>query len=343
MYRPPCRGVCRPCLLLVLFLVLWAAVAGYWYREYLNRSGAETALREATRRFPDRVASVRRRGGDLPILIPVYSRPEYLAAVLAGLRAAAGVSERALVFVSQDGDNAAVAALLAEAQRGPRPLRLVHMRHTRPFLGALAAFLRLLPARLWRTDYATAANVRYLLAFAYETLRADAAILLESDLEPSYDMYTYFRWANTHLVRTPADSERVLTVGAFGIDRAGLDVATTAAPPATPGPPKLYALAARPFGVWGWMARREQWPVLRDGWTRFQDWDFFVQRAREAAGLVCLQPRLSRVRNIGMQGINFNVQPSEAAKWTGVRLPGPNLAYAYNGTAPRIDWARFGS
>jgi len=70
--------------------------------------------------------------------------------------------------------------------------------------------------------------------------------------------------------------------------------------------------------VWGWLCPAHSWPMIRSGWTWFHNWDITLEeRVRKPSGLVSLSPVVSRTRNIGMQGINFDVRnDSEAEKWT---------------------------
>lgn len=237
-----------------------------------------------------------------------------------------GVHNRSIVFVSQDSDNFEITRLIDEAAAH---LPIVHLHHVRPFYGLLSLFISTcLPARAWRTDYATASNVHSLLSFGFDTLESEAIILLESDLEPSYDFYTFFRWANHHILQPPLLRDRIWNINGFTRAHKGS------------GDMAMYELYADRFMVWGWCTSRHVWPLIRDGWTWFDNWDWAMQAAREAHGRLSLSPAISRIRNVGMMGINFNIaEDSEAAKrWLERPLPGRDATYRYSSVWPLISW-----
>ena len=118
--------------------------------------------------------------------MPVYGRPEYLERVLAGLKSVAS-AQRSVLVISQDGSNEQITALV-QRSLSAMPMPVIWLRHERPYFGVPSWFLR--------SDYTTAANIFFLLRFAFEHANATAAITLESDLVPSVDFYEYFRWAH---------------------------------------------------------------------------------------------------------------------------------------------------
>ena len=170
----------------------------------------------------------------------------------------------------------------SSASSPPPPLRLVHLRHRPPYLG--------LPSLVVSSEYATSANVRFLLATAFESLGAPAAIVLESDLVPAPDMLEYFGWAADHFL-LPEDgpwADRVLCVNGFN------EGSHAHADP--------YEVRPARFVVWGWATAARLWPLFRDGWTWFDNWDWTVQlNVRQDNRRFCVSPALSRIRNIGMQ------------------------------------------
>jgi hypothetical protein len=185
---------------------------------------------------------------------------------------------------------------------------VIHLRHRPPYFGLTS----LLP----RNDAATAANIFFLLRFAFDYTEARAAIVLESDLEVAPDAYDYFKWAYENVERRPALRARVMSVNGF---------LQESDPAADPGE---FTLST--FTVWGWLCPAYSWPLLRAGWTWLHNWDIQVdQVVRPAAGKVSLSPRLSHVRNIGLQGgVNFNIKdPNELARWEGVYLPPAPIDY----------------
>jgi len=341
----------------ILTLFSLFAIIGtlYFLREFWLARARAGALAHARATYPDRVRAFE-RGDEIPILVPVYGRPEYLSKVLEALIHAKDVSKSTVIFVSQDGSNPEINRLLQRAiDDGDLPI--VWMHHTRPFFGLLAQFIkRCLPTGTWKTDYATAANVYGLLYFGFEDLGSQAVIVLESDLEPSYDFYAYFKWAHIGVLQHQDHQERVWSIN--GYSKADQPAASQAALPATspmssPAPGNvdpLYHLYADGFLVWGWCTSRRVWPLLRRGWTRFDNWDWAVQAARERSGRVSLSPRVTRIRNVGMKGINFDVRDgsTEARQWLAVPLPGPEgEPYEYDHQLPIVEeteaWKRAGA
>ena len=203
---------------------------------------------------------------------------------------------------------------------------MVRLAHSPPWLGAHALVSP-------RSDAAVAANVRFLLRFAFEWAAAPAAVVLEEDVELAPDALLYFRWA---LARAAADARlapRVLTVSGYAPPVPPPAAAAAAAAAAAGGAaPPLFDVATDEAGfmVWGWALPASSWPALRAGWTWLDNWDFAVERARAAGGYVSLAPLVSRSRHIGMRGGNFAVtDAAEARAWTEHPIAaGPAADYA---------------
>ena len=106
-----------------------AVTAAVCTAAHVWRSAAEHAELSAGAQSLVRVLGI---GAATPmlVLLPVFDRPAYLNETLASLRACAGVRDVVLV-ASVDGDDAAVAALVASAAAFTR---VVTLRHTRPLL-----------------------------------------------------------------------------------------------------------------------------------------------------------------------------------------------------------------
>jgi hypothetical protein len=205
-----------------------------------------------------------------------------------------------VLVVAQDATNPEVAALVDSVTFMP----VIHLWHRPPYWGLTS----LLP----RNDAATAANIYFLLRFAFEHAEARAAIVLESDLEVSPDAYDYFKWAYENVARRPELRSRVMSINGY---QANSD------PTADAGALEPYS-----FTVWGWLCPSYSWPLLRDGWTWLHNWDIKVdQVVRTAAGKVCLSPLVSRVRNIGLQGgVTMNIHDTaELERWDVYLSPGP--------------------
>ena len=246
-------------------------------------------------------------------------RSGYVRMSLAALRAASGSSSTILV-VSDDCNDAEAGAAVEEAAAAG--MRVVRLSHSPPLFG--------LPALLPRCDAATAANVFFLLRFAFDWAHAHAAVVLEEDIVLAPDALEYFAWALAQGAVHPATRGRLFTVNGY--------YAGSAPPPPDTAPP-LYDVATREAGfmVWGWALPAASWPAVRRGWTWFANWDFAVEAARASAGGISLSPLVSRTRNVGMRGINFDISdPAEAARWTSHYMPHDRTDF--EGHAMRV-WA----
>ncbi|KAK9761894.1 hypothetical protein K7432_012862 [Basidiobolus ranarum] len=209
----------------------------------------------------------------LPILMPVCDRPEYLKEVLSALAKNHDIDKTVLI-VSQDGNNREIEALIKNITL---PSRVIHLRHIRPFLS--------IPSYVHTNEYATAANVKFLLEFAFDYLKAPGAIVLESDLKPAADMFTYFTWAFKNILQNP-EYNNVLNINSFNMD---------SRPDSDP-----YTLTPAEFTVWGWCTSADRWSLLKDNWTKFGNWDINVQEnIRIPNHMVSMTPLLARVKNIG--------------------------------------------
>ncbi len=293
-----------------------------------------------------------------------------------------------LVF-SQDGNSEEIRQLIGSITFAP----VVHLKHSPPLLGRLVGLFA-------RTDAPTAANVFFLLRFAFNYMRAPAAIVLESDLELSVDGYEYFKWAYRQIAdaRAAADDAKDAAEAAAAQRGGGSgsgngnkptadDILAHVAPEMrssdafcvrdavftingftehSDASADLFAFDTREhkrgFAVWGWLCPHWTWPALEQGWTWFHNWDITVeerirQRASAGSGLggsvsgsdsgsgpeagagaagagsqlgvFSLSPLVSRTRNIGMQGINFNVvDEKERAKWENLHTPQSPVDYS---------------
>lgn len=273
----------------------------------LVRRGLENAeLGRALAQWEELRGAGKVTAATIPVLVPVYSRPEYLREVLQALKAAHNVENTVLVF-SQDGQNEEVARLIAAVDFAP----VLHLRHRQPYFG--------LPSLVLRTDAPTAANVFFLLSFAFEYARVRAAVVLESDIVPSPDFLDYFAWVEDALERDPDLRARVFTANGY-YERSSPQL----------GDPFSVTTDEYGFMVWGWMCPGHSWPLIRDGWTWFHNWDITLEYSvRQPSGKVSLSPTISRMRNIGMKGINFNVNdPKETRRWLTLPVIAQHVNYA---------------
>ncbi|CAF1254530.1 unnamed protein product [Adineta ricciae] len=259
------------CLLFVYFSSV------HYYANYCNNR-FQQALVEASQRKLWNV-NVGVQSQFMPILMPVCDRPKYLKRVLDGLTRVDGINETLLV-VSQDCDQAAITSLLVSVSSS---IRVLILPHTPPYFS--------LPRYVDTNEYATSANVKFLLEFAFEYMLADGAILLESDLIPSVDFYRYHQWTYQHLLT--GNNSTALSIHSFNID------STSSSDP--------YSLFSRGFDSWGWSTARTRWNWLKSQWTKYNGWDSIVSRRAKQDGWKCMIPKLSRTRMIGLKGINVNV------------------------------------
>lgn len=164
------------------------------------------------------------------------------------------------------------------------------LRHSPPFFS--------LPGYVHNNEYATSANVKFLLEFAFEHMLADGAILLESDLIPSVDFYRYHQWTYQTLLAPNASD--VLSVHCFNLHSRNISDA--------------FTLFPRGFDSWGWSTARTRWPWFKQHWTWYHGWDSTVSRSAKRDGWKCMLPKLSRTRMIGLKGINVNVKTESDRK-----------------------------
>eukprot|EP01027_Heterolobosea_sp_BB2_P010194 GEZU01014982.1.p1 GENE.GEZU01014982.1~~GEZU01014982.1.p1 ORF type:complete len:278 (+),score=83.80 GEZU01014982.1:509-1342(+) len=216
-----------------------------------------------------------------------------------------------LVF-SQDGNNEEITEIIEDLKKrnadpnfeGKRFRGIVHVYHTRPFFT--------IPTYFHSAEYCTAENVNFLLTFAFEYLKAPAMIMLESDLMPSYDFYDYFEYMHQVAFEDPSFPlhGKIFTVNGFNI-RSRREAGDT----------DPYAVFEDQFQVSGWLTSKKMWPLIKAGWTWYNNWDITLQeKVRIPNGLVSLTPVVSRIKNIGMKGINFNVPEEEQARWMKVNI-----------------------
>lgn len=275
---------------------LLAAATLRFAPDFLNRHRYGRLLREMEKRLDPTIADPRQG----VVLMPVCGRPHYLRQVLEAL-AKCETIERHWVVFSQDGEDAQVTAAI-EAWRQDHPASL-HMRHTRPYF-ALPGILGVFGLR---PEYLISANIHSLLRFGFDWLRAEWVIVLEDDLVPARDFLTFFSAARDQLLADPDRGDKLLAVCGWSNWNFSRSVAD-----AEKNPQLLHEVKLTRFSCWAWSIDAARWPLLRTAWrTYFAAWDGGIQRLRERAGLLCATPVVSRVLNIGMQGVNFRESEAE--------------------------------
>ncbi|CAF1637046.1 unnamed protein product [Rotaria magnacalcarata] len=244
----------------------------------------------------------------MPILMPVCDRPNYLQRVLDGLAKVDGINET-VVIISQDGAQSSVTSVLLSI---PPHIRTLILSHTPPYFS--------LPRYVDSNEYATSANVKFLLEFAFEYMLADGAILLESDLIPSVDFYRYHQWTYRNLLAV--NNSKILSIHSFNL------YSTNSSDP--------YTLFPRGFDSWGWSTARTRWLWLKAQWTKYNNWDSIVSRTAKRDGWLCMLPKLSRTRMIGLQGINVNVREESEKRQFEEKMYMSDKRIEYNGKRPII-------
>lgn len=134
--------------------------------------------------------------------------------------------------------------------------------------------------------------MKFLFEFAFEYMLANGAILLESDLIPSVDFYRYHQWTYRNLLTRK--NSTILSIHSFNIQSTNLS--------------DPYVLFARGFDSWGWSTARTRWSWLKSQWTKYKNWDRIISQSAKRDQWLCMIPRLSRTRMIGLKGINVNVK-----------------------------------
>ena len=277
------RSYCRICIRLIIFIILFIIIsfifANIYYSIYCQKRFRQGLLEAQQRRLWNVNQGV--RDEFLPILMPTCDRPHYLEQVLNSLQKIDGINQTLLV-VSQDCAQHTISSLL---QNYSISIRILILPHKPPYFS--------LPRFVYTNEYATSANVKFLLEFAFEHMLADGAILLESDLVPSVDFYCFYQW--THRYILSRNYSNVLSIHSFNIDSK-----KTSDP---------YTLSSsNGFDSWGWSTERTRWPWLKTYWTKFKNWDITLNHEGKQDQWIFLRATLSRTRMIGFQGINVKIR-----------------------------------
>ena len=214
-----------------------------------------------------------------------------------------------MLIISQDCTQSSVTSVITSV---PSTIRTLVLPHTPPFFS--------LPGYVHTNEYATSANVKFLLEFAFEYMLADGAILLESDLIPSVDFYRFHQWTYRNLLAT--NHSKIISIHSFNLRSTKLS--------------DPYALFSRGFDSWGWSTARTRWNWLKTQWTKYNNWDITINRRIKRDGWICMLPKLSRTRMIGFKGINVNVETELDKKQFEEKMYMSNQRIVYEGVKPKI-------
>lgn len=149
---------------------------------------------------------------------------------------------------------------------------------------------------------------------------ANSAILLESDLVPSVDFYRYHQWAYQTLLAT--NDSKVLSIHFFHLHSRNHS--------------DPYSFYKRGFDSWGWSTARSRWSWLKKHWTKYHGWDTIVSQTAKRDGWICLVPHLSRIRMVGLKGINVNVKTEDDRRQFEEDMYMSDQAIGYQGKTPII-------
>jgi len=93
--------------------------------------------------------------------------------------------------------------------------------------------------------------------------------------------------------------------------------------------PYTFSIHEYGFMVWGWLCPSWSYKDIKAGWTWFHNWDITVENnIRQPLQKYSLSPLISRTKNIGMKGINFDIQdPLEISKWENLYISSVPINY----------------
>ncbi|ORX98165.1 hypothetical protein K493DRAFT_349541 [Basidiobolus meristosporus CBS 931.73] len=208
----------------------------------------------------------------LPILVPVSENIEHLEQLVEGLLAMDNLNKTMVVF-SQEGDSREIEYVIRNI---PARMNALYLHRSKPSFSITSLF-----ATRW---FPSPGNMEFLLSFAFDSMKAPGAIVLQSDLLPSTDMYDYFEWSFRTILQNPSFSN-VLSINGFNKD------------PYTLG--DLYRLTPDRFKPRGWCISAEKWPLLRGQWAAAGNWGYNIEHnVRIPYHMVSLTPMVARVRNV---------------------------------------------
>eukprot|EP00434_Breviolum_minutum_P041988 symbB.v1.2.037358.t1/scaffold5495.1/size26502/3 len=207
-----------------------------------------------------------------PVLMITHKRAEYLKRSLTSLFRHRTRPETYPIIASQDGDDAAVKAVLERYQAN----------------GQLK-FLQFAPKTFLPSGYKRlSAHYAWALAQIFDVSGFQQAIILEEDLEIAVDFFSYFE-ATLPLLRA---DRHLFCVSAWN-DNGRSDLVKNAT--------AIYRTDFFP-GL-GWMLLSSFWNELKGKWPS-QYWDDFVRRADNRLERHCLRPEVSRTHTFGEKGVS---------------------------------------
>lgn len=193
-----------------------------------------------------------------------WRRPKYLQAVLDALSKCAGIEDY-ILYIGIDGDGGDETIEIARKVKFTLTDILLHTHRVGCNL-----------------------NTKHIQMYAFQHF--DYVVHLEDDTLPAPDTLRYFDWAK----QFRKDSS-IMTVSAWGM-----------LPKLAETPDDNARVIKRcHFSSWGWATWKDRWQEMQQDWVSNDDmassWDFGVEETRKRLNCQQIQPRISRINNIGSE------------------------------------------
>lgn len=217
------------------------------------------------------------------LLVICYNRPDYLRRTLASVLSRLPTYNRPHVYVSQDGNDVGVAAVIDEyrqmfAQKAV-DIPFTHLHHKQDPANA---------ARTWGGYYALAQHFGWALNSVFGDGGHPNVIVLEDDLEIAVDFFDYFSAMEPLL-----HADRSLLAASAWSD--------IGQPQYVRDPSRV--LRSDFFPGLGWMLTRHTWEELGEKWPD-SFWDDWLREPPQRKGRAFLRPEISRTYTFGQQGVS---------------------------------------
>ncbi|KAJ5068001.1 protein o-linked-mannose beta-12-n-acetylglucosaminyltransferase 1/alpha-13-mannosyl-glycoprotein 2-beta-n-acetylglucosaminyltransferase [Anaeramoeba ignava] len=231
----------------------------------------------------------------LPILMPTYGREKYLNQVLNKLGNLTNLDQVMIIF-SQDGNNEEIAKLIDNfIENHPKIPMHLHSDSVVVLEDDLLPSEDFIQYFIWVRENIFKPQNKFIhdpFAIPKETLPTTHSQMIDNAKTQEFKRFFVEENPENQKLNLDLFLDRIFTVNGFKKNSA-----KSSSP---------YELDFAHFTVWGWGCSAARWKLIKMGWTWFANWDIQLQLTRKSYQLFSLSPRISRVRNIGMQGINFN-------------------------------------
>lgn len=178
------------------------------------------------------------------------------------------------IFVSQDGSNEAVTAVINSYISSVYHLRFDYVQHPQTDM-KFPLYFRI------------AQHYGYALGMMFDTFGYEKVIVVEDDMYVSPDFYDYFNTMDIVLDSDPS----VMCISAWNDNGQQQFVAS-----------HTQTYRSDVFPGLGWMLRRSLWQdELRDKWP-LSFWDDWLRQPKQTRGRSCVYPEINRVYTFGSAG-----------------------------------------